>query len=467
MLQLEQSSPDPKSALWNPTPKQKEFLAASEQEVLYGGAAGGGKSDSLIIDALGGWQNALSYPDYQAVLFRRTYPELKDLIERARELIPQLVKGAVYNQQDHLYRFPSGARLEFGHLNHDQDRFKHRGRAYQYIGWDELTLWPSDTCYLYLTSRLRSTNPKITCLIRATTNPDGPGQKWVKERWAINDEGDPSCFEVDVQDEVTGERFSRWRRFIPARLDDNPYLSKTDYKIFLLGLPPEERDALLRGKWNAIPVKGAYYAADIIDAEREGRITSVPHQKGVPVDTWWDLGRGDATSILFSQQIHGTDRFLQGYENSGEALEHYARYLQDQPYVYGTHYIPHDADFERLSIMEQDAKSYRQMLEELLPNHTFETVPRIDDIQVGIQLTRNVIGTAFFDKVGCADAIAAWRAYRKVWDDKLQTWKDRPHHDWASHYADALRQWGQWRALGSGGSSKGVRRKRATSWKHV
>jgi hypothetical protein len=459
--------PLPQDSIWTPTPKQSEFLQASEQEVLYGGAAGGGKSDALIIDALGAWQNAISQPDYQAVLFRRTYPELKDLIERACEILPQAVPGSKYNQQDHVFRFPSGARLEFGHLQHDQDRFKHRGRAYQYEGWDELTLWPTDVCYSYLTSRLRSTNPKITCLVRATTNPDGPGQKWVKERFAVNDAGDPSCFEVEVEDEITGEKFKRWRRFIPAKLDDNPYLSRTDYRIYLLGLPPEERYALLRGRWDALPVKGAYYAEDIIEAERSGRITEVPHQKGIPVDTWWDLGRGDATSILFSQSVNGIDRFILGYENSGEALEHYAHVLQDQPYIYGTHFIPHDADYERLSVRESDAKSYKAMLEELLPNHNFETIPRIDDVQVGIQLTRNVIGTAFFDKRGCADAIAAFRAYRKVWDDKLQTWKDRPNHDWSSHYADALRQWGQYRALGTSVSRKGAKRKTATSWKHV
>lgn len=390
------------------------------------------------------------------------------MIERAVEVVPQIIPGAKYNAQDHVIRFKSGARLEFGHAQHDSDRFKYRGRQFQYIGWDELTLWPSDTCYVYLLSRLRSVNPKVTCLVRSTTNPDGPGQKWVKERWAINDDGDPSCFKVRIVDEETNEEFDRWRRFIPAKLDDNPYLSKTDYKIFLLGLPPEEKDALLRGKWNAIPVKGAYFAEDVIELERQGRITDVPHVRGVPVDTWWDLGRGDATAIWFSQNVDGVDRFIYAYENSGEALEHYAQVLQDRGYVYGTHYVPHDADYERLTTTEAEAKSYRAMLEELLPSHNFETVPRIDEIQLGIQLTRNVIRTCMMDREGCKDGIAALRAYRKVWDDKLQTWKDRPNHDWASHYADGFRQWGQWRGLGSAsGNRKALRRKKATSWKHV
>lgn len=428
---------------WEPTPRQAEFLAASEKEVLYGGAAGGGKTDGIIIDSLGLAQRATEYSSYRAVIFRRTYKELTDLIDRAREVIGIANPGAVYNQVDHCFKFPSGAKLTLDHMHHPQDRYKHRGRAYQYIGWEELTLWSSDVEYVYLKSRLRSVETRLDCYIRATTNPDGPGQGWVKKRWAIPNEGTATCFHVEVVDEVTGERFVEWLRFIPALLTDNPYLSQTDYRIALLRLPPEEREALLRGRWDAIGVRGAYYGEHVAAMKRDGRVTRVPYQPGVPVDTYWDLGHSDTTAILWHQEVNLQDRILRAYENSGESLDHYAKQLTDQPYVYGTHWLPHDAAYVRLGKDEASTKSWKQMLEELLPNHRFEVVPRIDDVTRGIEQTRRIFANLWVDEIECAGLLSALENYRKEWDEKRGIFKDKPLHDWASNYADALRQLGQ------------------------
>lgn len=434
---------------WRPNPKQAEFLAASEDEVLYGGAAGGGKSDALLLDVLGIQQGALEYRSYQGILFRRTYKELSDLIDRSRELYSQWCPGAKYHQGDHVWTFPSGARIELGHMQHENDRFKYRGRAFQYEGWDELTLFPSPVCFEYLGSRLRSTETSLQCYSRATTNPDGPGQAWVKKRWAIPNEGTATRFEVAVKDEVTGIEYVQTRRFIPARLDDNPYLTATpDYRIKLLKMPPDEREALLRGRWDAIPIRGAYYGEDIAKARREGRICAVPYQRGVPVDTYWDLGHSDSTSIVFHQPVAMQDRILAGYENSGQALDHYSKYLMDQEYVYGTHFLPHDAGYTRLGKDEANTKPWIEMLQDLMPNHRFEIVDRVDDVSRGIQQTRNAFGSLWIDENKCRDLIAALEAYRKQWDDKLQVYRDKPLHDWASNYADALRQFGQKRAVG-------------------
>lgn len=453
--------------LWRPSPKQADFLAAPEDEVLYGGAAGGGKSDGLLIDALGLQQDAINTRGYQAVLFRRTFTELRDLIERSLTIYGQNCPGAKYNQTEHVWTWPSGAKVEFGHMHHPNDRFKYRGRQFAYEGWDELTLFPADVEYVYLFSRLRSPETRLKCYVRATTNPDGPGQDWVKKRWAISNDGMDTCFIVTVKDEIAGKEYTRTRRFIRATLDDNPYLSETEYRIALLTLAPEEREALLRGRWDALPIKGAYYAEAIAKMRRDGRICKVPYQEGTPVDTYWDLGHSDTTAIVFHQQVALQDRILRGYENSGESLSHYAKVLTDLPYVYGTHYVPHDADHVRLGKDDDSTKSWKVMFEELLPGHRFEIVPRVEDVTLGIQQTRNIFGGLWMDEQECVGLIAALQAYRKKWDDKRQVYEDRPLHDWSSNYADALRQFGQWRADRAEGAGYRRPKSRITSFKHV
>lgn len=112
--------------IWAPTPKQAEFLAASEDEVLYGGAAGSGKSDALVIDALGGQIGAVQLPEYRALFLRRTYPELKEIVDRTQAIYPAIAPGARFVEPE--WRFPSGARLELGYLDRDTDVMRYQSR---------------------------------------------------------------------------------------------------------------------------------------------------------------------------------------------------------------------------------------------------------------------------------------------------------------------------------------------------
>lgn len=429
--------------VWEPGPRQAVFLACDDFEVLYGGAAGGGKSDALLIDALCLQHGGPDNPRHRAVLFRRSFPELRDLIDRSLELFPLIIEGCTeknYNQTEKVWTFPSGAKVEFGYLQHDNDRLKYRGRAWNYIGFDELTLWPTNVCYLYLFSRCRSSDTSLPRYIRATTNPDGPGQKWVMQRWGIQADGRETNIPVDIVDEEQGTVTTIRRRFIPAKLSDNKHLSGTGYREALLQMEPEEREALLKGLWKGSKVKGAYYLNEMQKLRANGRIRSVPHTPGVPVDTFWDLGYNDTTAIWFVQYVAGETRFIHAYENSGENLDHYARYLQERGYVFGTHHLPHDAENKSL----QTGKSAKELLQEKLPGHRFEVVPRTEAVLTGIQQTRTKMGgNVYIDEEGCADGIAALDNYRKKYNEKQDVYTDVPLHDRYSNYADAFRQWGQ------------------------
>jgi len=216
---------------------QTDFLAAPETDVLYGGAAGGGKSYAMLIDPLRYAHRAA----HRALILRRSMPELRELIDKSRELYPRAFPGCKYREVEKLWNFPSGAKVEFGFLERDADVYRYQGQAYSWIGFDEITHLPTEFGWNYLASRLRTTDPEITPYMRCTANPGGIGANWVKKRY-IDPNPPHESFKGD--DGLS-------RKFIPARLDDNPYLA-TDgrYEQMLKALPDVQRRQLLEGNWD-------------------------------------------------------------------------------------------------------------------------------------------------------------------------------------------------------------------------
>ena len=219
------------------TGPQTDFLAAPERDVLYGGAAGGGKSYAMLIDPLRFAHKAA----HRALILRRSMPELRELIDKSRELYPKAFPGSKYKEVEKLWNFPSGAKVEFGFLERDADVYRYQGQAYSWIGFDEITHLPTEFGWNYLASRLRTTDPEITPYMRCTANPGGVGATWVKKRYV-----DP----YPPNESFTGED-NLTRKFIPARLDDNPYLAEDGrYEEMLKALPPTQRKQLLEGNWD-------------------------------------------------------------------------------------------------------------------------------------------------------------------------------------------------------------------------
>lgn len=210
----------------DPTLKQAEFLLLPHREILYGGSAGGGKSDALLMAAL----QYVDVPGYSALLLRRTLVDLAlpgALMDRAHEWLHG--KPAKWNGSDKTWTFPSGATLTFGYLDSPSDKQRYQSSEFQFIGFDELTHF-AEAEYTYLFSRLRRTaSLNVPLRMRAASNPGGIGHDWVRRRFLL--ESSPS------------------RRFVRASLYDNPHLDQAEYVEALGALDSITKAQLLDGDW--------------------------------------------------------------------------------------------------------------------------------------------------------------------------------------------------------------------------
>jgi hypothetical protein len=177
--------------------------------------------------------------------------------------------------------------------------------------------------------------------------------------------------------------------------------------------------------------EGSYYGRLLAVAKDDGRISRVPYEPGSPVHTSWDLGVGDATAVWFFQVVGRERRYIDYYEASGEGLPHYIHTLQQRGYVYGRHFAPHDIEVREFSSGVSRIDTARNL------GIRFETIPQ-HAVEDRIETTRQLIPRCVFDAERCKDGIAALRSYHKERDEKRDTWRPHPVHDWSSHGADAF-----------------------------
>lgn len=225
-------------------------MRRSEYEVLYGGAAGGGKSDAMVIEAL----RQVDNPNYKGIIFRKTYPQLRELILKSLRYYTNAYPQAQYNSTDHCWKFPSGARIYFGSMPHADSHLNYQGLSYAFIGFDELTHFTQEE-YEYLISRNRADGEGLRVYIRSTANPGGIGHGWVKERFIDGKTPDKAYIYKSHVFDKNGKTIevSRSRCFVPSSVFDNEALLKNDPNYLAnLGLLPEaQKKALLYGDWDS------------------------------------------------------------------------------------------------------------------------------------------------------------------------------------------------------------------------
>jgi hypothetical protein len=237
---------------WEPQPGPQSLAIAAHfvDEIMYGGARGGGKSDYLLGDFL---QDVHQGAVWRGIIFRRSYPELEELITRAKEIYIPL--GAVWKVSDKTFVFPSGATLKMRHVETEDDCNKYQGHQYTWIGWDELTNWPNLKSYKKLKACLRSAGNVPNKRIRCSANPGGVGHHEVKAYFV-----DPAPKGMELIENVDEDGYVTTKMFIPSRVYDNKKLLDNDpgyiARLREIGSPELVR-AWLEGDWNVIT--GAYF----------------------------------------------------------------------------------------------------------------------------------------------------------------------------------------------------------------
>lgn len=277
------------NVIWKPQPKQALFMARPEYEALYGGAAGGGKSDALVIEAL----RQVEIPHYKALILRKTFPQLGELIDKSLRYYPGAYPKAKYNSSNHTWTFPSGAKIIFGSMQHSNDKYQYQGQAYDFVAFDELTHFTFDE-YSYLFSRNRPNGAGTRVYIRATANPGGIGHGWVKDRFITPAKPMTPIPQVVKWTEPNGEvhEVESKRIFVPSSVFDNPELLKNDpmYISRLASMPEAERNALLYGDWNSYSGQVFGEFRDDPDHYKDRRWTHVIQPFEIPND--WKIYRG-------------------------------------------------------------------------------------------------------------------------------------------------------------------------------
>ncbi len=241
---------------WIPQPRQEIFLKNSAYECGFGGSKGPGKTDALIVDG----SAQLLKPGYKAILFRRTYKQLQDIILRTQKFFSGYGK---WSGEDKCWTFPSGAKFYLSHCQHEKDKENHQGQEYHWIGFDQLEQF-TETIYDYLKMQARSTDPSIQCYIRASFNPGGLGHAWVKKRFIdpCTKDGRARSF-IKMNDEYKqvphGTKDSLTRAFVFSVIHDNRHIIENDpmYLSNLRSLPEKIRKAMEEGDWDVFD--GQYF----------------------------------------------------------------------------------------------------------------------------------------------------------------------------------------------------------------
>lgn len=262
--------------IWEAQPgAQTLFLGAIEVfEVLIEGTRGGGKTDCMLM-AFASQVGRGFGSSWRGIIFRRTYPELKDIMEKSKKWFYKIFPGITYNESNREWRWKTGELLLFRHMASQDDYWNYHGHEYPFIGWEELTNWPNDICYRRMMSCCRSSTPGMPRMVRATTNPYGPGHHWVKRRFKLpshryvlwEPEPEAKAEDIALPEGIVLDTTPKKRLAIFSSVYENRKLLEADPGYILTikasASNPQEEKAWLEGSWDV--VSGGMFS-DIWDA---------------------------------------------------------------------------------------------------------------------------------------------------------------------------------------------------------
>lgn len=398
---------------------QTEVLTRNEREILYWWARWWGKTDAWIAWFLSRHDN----PHLRALVLRHTYDDLKDWLDRAIQLYSAVGAKMVGNPAEIV--FPSGAIIRTWYLKDAKSYRKIKGHEYQKMLIEEVTQVPSEELFEMLLGSLRSTVEGINPQIFLTTNPDWPGRLRVKRRY------------VDVVE--PGKRYidEHWnsRIYIPAKVTDNPTLIDNDpsYVNYLKSIKDDQlRKAWLEWDRDAYDVKWWVYTEQLRQAKQEERITRVPFEPHLEVNTARDIGVSDYTTIIFWQQYGQEIRIIDAEFGFGKWLPEYKRILDEKWYRYGRHFAPFD-------IKVKERGTWETRIDQAFKyGINFEPVKMVWKYD-WIMKARQMFAYCYFDRIKCQTLLEHLQLYRWIYDEKRDIFKSDTEHWDESHYADAFR----------------------------
>jgi len=386
------------------------FEGKARYRASYGGRGSGKTRTFALMTAVRGYMFAEAGVSGQILAGREFMNSLSDSsfeeIKGAIESVPWL--NDYYEIGANFIRTKNGlVNYVFAGLRRNLDSIKSKARVL--IAWIDEAENVSETAWVKLIPTVREHDSEIW----VTWNPESKYSA-THQRFRENPPDDIKIVEMNWSDNP----------FFPAVLEQERLSDKQRR--------PDSYEHIWEGQF-LTHHDGAYYNIEMRDARADGRISTVPYDKALPVVTSWDLGIGDSTAIVFCQFFGAEVRVIDFYENSGVGLDHYANVLQSKGYIYDQHILPHDV---RVKELGSGKSRYETLMNLGVTPITIAPQLGVDD---GIQAVRSMLDKCWFDAEKTEHLVEALRAYHREYDDQRMTWKGRPEHDWASHPADAFR----------------------------
>ena len=361
-------------------------------------------------------REALLNNDTKYAYIAPTYKQAKNIAWDNVKEYARVVPGVKFNESELRADFPNGSRITlFGADNPDSLR----GITLWGVIFDEYSQQPSNIWTEIISPTLSST------------------QGWAI--WIGTPKGKNAFYRLYEDNLNTPDWYA-----VLLKASESGILPESELAIQRANMSEDEYLQEYECSWEA-SIKGAYYAREMQKARNENRITTVLHEPMLPVHTWWDLGVGDETTIIFMQNTGNQWRVIDCYSAHGEGFAHYAKVLREKDYVYGKHFAPHDIAVRMLGETAMTrleiARNLGIRFETKVDGDKETTVVPMLSVDDGINAVRMRFNTLWFDKDKCSILIDALTHYRKKWNDAMGRFEEKPLHDWSSHLADSMRYW--------------------------